>query len=108
MAPLNLEQLRVELRHNGCGLEARARDLSHGELLVTIQGAIGPTNNCSIYTAVYATIFSTINQTFEPTNFAAINTTLHAAEWAADWNPIRHTVRSTYGSTFNTADDAAY
>ena len=41
-APSNLEQLRVELRHHGCGLEARVRDLSHGELLVNVQGAIEP------------------------------------------------------------------
>ena len=38
-APSNLEQLQVELRHHGCGLEARVRDLSHGELLVNVQGA---------------------------------------------------------------------
>ena len=31
---IDLEQLRVALRRHGCGLEARVRDLSHGELLM--------------------------------------------------------------------------
>ncbi len=39
-APLILEQLRLELRHHVCGLEARVRDLINGELLVKVQGGM--------------------------------------------------------------------